>query len=267
MRSFWLSLCPIVALLSGGCPQDQRNPFLTVSEEFGASSSGSDGTGGSGGGGSAATGAFRRSMTLTLENTNPDAELNVSVAAWVNTGSIRSAEQQDSLIANGYVQLTSTVHIGTVYTLPPGTFVLNGPSQAGATMHTLARAPAAGQTTELAIPLMTPDVLLLFLMPPTSCDTPAFTFTVEGFPVDTDPPVVDGVMQGIDGIAGSYNDYGVKTLAQFNAYQCSPLKPGLFLKVGGGAQAPNEFFEGDNVRSTFFLFPDADGNTALITFE
>lgn len=266
MRSFWLSLFPIAMFVSGGCPQDQRNPFLTLTEELGASSSGSDGNNGSDGGGSAATNTFRRTMTLTLENTNPDAELNISVAAWVNTGSIRSAEQQDTLIANGYVQLTSTVNIGTVYTLPPGTFVLNGPSQAGATMHTLARAPQ-GATTERAISLVTPDVLLLFLMPPTSCDTPAFVFTVEGFPVDSDPPVVEGVMQPITSIAGSYNDYGVKTLAQFNAYQCSPLKPGLFLKVGGGAQAGNEFFEGDNIRAVFTLFPDDDGNTAFVSYE
>jgi hypothetical protein len=267
MRSIWLGVGS-VALLLGGCPTDQRNPFLTLTEEFGSTSSDSDGNGGSGGGGSTASGTFRRSMTLTLENTEPTAELNVSVAAWVNASSIRSAEQQDALIASGYVQLTTTVNIGTVYTLPPGTFVLNGPGLAGATTYTLGRVretPIIPTSREVS--LVAPDVLLLFLMPPTSCETPAFTFTIDGFPVDTDPPVVDGVGAGIASSAGSYNDYGVKTLAQVSAYQCSPLKPGLFLKVGGGAQADNEFFEGDNVRATFFLFPDEFGNTAQITYE
>lgn len=269
MRSFWLSLCSIAVLAAGGCPSssDQRNPFLTLTEEFGATSSDSDDDG-SGGGGSTAGDTFRRSMTLTLENTEDTAELSVSVAAWVNASSIRSAEQQDALIASGYVQLTTTVNIGTVYSLPPGTFVLNGPGLAGATMHTLGRVreePIIPTTKEIS--LVAPDVLLLFLMPPTSCDTPAFQFTIEGFPVDSDPPVVNGVGEPIASLAGSYNDYGVKTLAQIDAYQCSPLKPGLFLKVGGGAQAPNEFFEGDNVRATFFLFPNEDGDTAHISFE
>jgi len=271
MRSFWLSLCSVAVLASGGCPSaDQRNPFLTLTEEFGATSSDSDGNGsGGGGGGSTAGGTFRRSMTPTLENTDDTAEVSVSVAAWVNASSIRSAEQQDALIANGYVQLTRTVNLGTVYTLPPGTFVLNGPGLAGATRHTLGRVreqPIIPTTAEIS--LIAPDVLLLFLMPPTSCETPAFVFTVDGFPVDRDPPLVEGAgEEPIRADAGSYNDQGTKTLAQVDAYQCSPLKPGLFLKVGGGAQAPNEFFEGDNVRVTFQLFPNDDGNNAIVTYE
>lgn len=269
MRSMWFGLCSAALLVGGGCPSDgQRNPFLTLTEEFGSTSQDDDGSGGSGGGGSAAGDTFRRSMTLTLENTEETAELNVSVAAWVNASSIRSAEQQDALIANGYVQLTQSVNIGTVYTLPPGTFVLNGPGLGGATTYTLGRVRDTPIIpTSRQVSLIAPDVLLLFLMPPVSCDTPAFTFTIEGFPVDTDPPVVEGADAPISSSAGSYNDYGVKTLAQIDAYQCSPLKPGLFLKVGGGAQAANEFFEGDNVRATFSLFPDANGNTANIVYE
>ena len=49
---------------------------------------------------------------VTLANNHPTAELNTSFAAWVNPNSIRSGQQQDELIANGFVQLNATVRLG-----------------------------------------------------------------------------------------------------------------------------------------------------------
>ncbi|MBI5863743.1 MAG: hypothetical protein HZB38_04400 [Planctomycetes bacterium] len=258
MKRMMAGLLAATSLIPGGCPVDQRNAFLTLTEELGASSASRDDSSGGSGSGQTTSGTFRRTMTITLENTTDEAELNVSVAAWVNTGSIRSADQQDALISSGYVQLTHEERIGTAYTLPPGTFVYNGSGPAGSTRFVVPRA-TGGAASEDQMSLVTPDTILVYLMPPIGCETTAFVFTVEGFPFDSDPPNVDGVGMGIAADAGAYNVLGTKTLAQIDAYQCSPFRPGLFLKVGGGAQESNEFSEGENVRVRFFLRPQALG--------
>lgn len=271
MRRTMAGLGIAAAALVAGCPQDQRNAFLTLTETLGATSSGADeDTGGGSSGGGSAGATFRQTMTVTLVNNNADAELNVGLAAWVNTSSIRTAAQQDALIAGGYVQLTQQATIGTVFTLPPGTFVLNGPGNAGTTRQVVGRATANGEATtptEESVTIITPDVILLYLAPPTSCESPAYEFTIEGFPVDANIPAPDGATPPIDAYSGSNFHLGVKTLAQMETYQCSPLRPGLFRKVGGGARADNEFFDGENIRMTFNLFPDANGNTANVVFE
>ncbi|MBU0639996.1 MAG: hypothetical protein KKB50_14100 [Planctomycetes bacterium] len=245
----------LLALLIVGClpAGGERNPFLTLTDVFGVSSSQDTDSGGAAGG-AATEDEFRRTITVTFANQHPDAELHVSFAAWVYASSIRSAEQQDALLSGGYVQLAREVEIGTAFTLTPGTFVYNGPGTAGATRIRLPQAgdtggdPLAGPATAFA--LITPDVVLAYLQPPVSCDTVAFEYEIQG-------RVQTGPATGTSG--------GRKTLAQIDAYQCEPLRPGMFLKLGGGVRESNEFFEGEDIRFDFFDLPDADGNFATVT--
>jgi len=258
MRQMYIG-CGIVLLLVAGCmpTSGERNAFWTLTEMFGASSSGDDDSGSSGTGGDEATDVgFRRDMTVTFTNNSGTSNLDVSFAAWVNVSSIRSAEQQDALLRGGYVQLTSELQIGSAFTLVPGTFVYNGPGLAGATAVTLASSGAeegeefVGESLEYT--LITPDVLLVFSQPPVSCDSVAFTFGTSLVDPGTGPATSFG---------------GQKTLAQVDVYECDPFRPGLFFKSGGGAKAPNEYFEGENVLFEFSEGADADGNYATVTIS
>ncbi len=248
----------IGALALCGCLQTagERNPFLTLTETLGIAPVSDNDNDNSSGGGQGATDTFRRTSTVTFAN-NSTFDLNVSFAAWVNPSSLRSAEQQDALLANGYVQITREVRIGSVFALPPGTFVFNGPGVAGATALRVAPG-AAGAPTTRSFTLITPDVLLAFTQPPTSCDSVAFYFTVDDDPIASANPD-----QGLFG--GATAGGGQKTLAQVDAYQCEPLRPGLFIKLGGGAKLPNEYFEGESVRFDFFDQPNANGDAAVVT--
>lgn len=260
----WLVVSAVIVggLLVAACAPfaSETNPYLTLTETFGPSGGDNANDNSGGGGGSPIEEAFRREMVLTFANNNPDATLNVAVIAWVNSGSIRSAEQQDALLRGGYVQLTRETPIGTVFSLPPGTFVLNGPGAAGATAIRLPAAEAAVTTQDLTI--ITPDVVLAYAQPPTSCDSVAFFYTIEGAPIDS--PLVPG---GLGLFGGATGGGGAKTLAQVDVYQCDPLRPGLFLKLGGGARLPNEFFEGENVRFDFLDAPTPDGAFATVTIQ
>jgi hypothetical protein len=256
--------CIVLAALAGciGQPTGERSAFLTAAETFGAGmfpDAEEDGPGA----GAAAEADFRQELTVTLANNSSAADVDVSFAAWVNVSSVRSGGQQDALIAGGYVQLTREVRLGSAFTLPPGTYVFNGPGTAGATAVRVGRAQGdtAGVATTLDFALITPDVVLVFSEPPTSCENKAFEFTDNGLPLDpqTVPGTVGMVFEGATG-AGP-----VKTLAQVDVYECQPLKPGLFLKLGGGAREPNEFFEGQNIRFDFNVNPDANGNCAVVT--
>lgn len=250
-----------LALLLAGCAAGgERNPFLTLTETLGISSAGGN-TDSTGGGGTAASTEFRRSMQITFANNHPTADLTTSFVAWVTANSIRSAEQQDALLRSGYVQLTREVRLGTVFTLPVGTFVFNGPGTAGATPIRLNQATGGTATTQ-TISLTTPDVVLVFLQPPVSCDTVAFYYSVDGDILTSEP-----VGGGINIFEGATGGGGFKTLAQVDAYQCDPLTPGLFLKIVGGAVKPNEFFEGDNIRFDFFEQPSANGDFATVTIQ
>jgi hypothetical protein len=250
-------LAVAVAAVVGGCPgsqSTQRNPFLTATENFGVSILG-DETDGGGAAGGRAEGDFRSTLTLTLVNNDAEGELNTAWMAWVYASSIRSAEQQDTLLSNGYVQLTRSVSVGTAFTLSPGTFVYNGPGTGGATLVRIDRAEPGEGDNDPPIPaemsfgdIVTPDVMLIFSQPPVSCDTPAFFFTLDGQPLDIAP---DRAQMGAE-FGGATTDGAVKTLAQVDAYQCSPLQPGLFFKSGGGARQENEFFEGQDLRIDFF---------------
>lgn len=248
----------MLTLVAGCVPGsvNERNAFLTLTETFGVPSSDDDQDRGAAGGVSART-EFRRQMDLTFVNNHPEAALNVSVAAWVKISSIRSADQQDALLTNGYVQLTRQVDLGTVFTLPPGTFVFNGPGAAGATPIRLNRAANNAPTSE-TITLTTPDVVLVYSQPPISCDSVAFFYTID-----------DEVVFEDDGNPSRrvFAETGLKTLVQIDVYQCEPLKPGLFLKTGGGTRAPNEFFEGESATFNFFRFPDDQGNFANVTIQ
>jgi hypothetical protein len=246
----------LLALIGCGQFLEQRNPFLTATETYGASFL-DEAEEAAGGAGVEAEVEFRQPMTVTLANNATDEELNVRFAAWVKVSSLRNADQQDALLADGFVQLTREVRLGTAFTLVPGTFVYNGPGTAGATMVRIE--PGVGDEEEGVQPstvefeLITPDVILLFMEPPVSCESVAFTFTEEGFSVDESLNV------------RATGPGGRKTLAQVDVYQCDPLEPGLFLKAGGGARHSNEYFEGDNVRIDFRRIPDENDYAAFVT--
>lgn len=260
MRSLIVVLLPLAA---GGCPlgaTGERSAFQTYTETFAAAASRQ--TAQPGGGGQAATGVvFREPMTLVLANANADAELRVLLAAWVEPSSIRSAEQQDALLADGYVQLSRETRIGTAFTLAPGTFVLNGPGVANSTPFTI------GTQDQVVLTLITPDVILAYLAPPVSCESPAFAFSQEGFPPDaeTAATLVGGTAAPIAAETSSLDVLGIKTLAQVNVYQCDPFRPGLFFRSGGGARAANEYGEGDAVRFDFTRF--SGPIAAFVTIE
>lgn len=260
------------AAIAGCATTPGANPFLAAAEFFGITASGNDGSGGGGGGGGGGSGGsgtarFRDTITLTLVNNAAEADLNVSFAAWVTSGSIRSADQQDALIAGGYVLLTREVQIGTVFTLAPGTFVFNGPGLAGATPLVIGAAGVDAMGDPLpstrAVTLITPDVLLVYSEPPRSCESVAFSYTVDGFPLEIEP-VEGGLGEIFQGATGSGPR---KTLAQIDAYQCQPLRPGLFLRTSGGARQSNEFIEGEDITIDFFLQADANGRAATVSFN
>lgn len=252
MRRIGIGMASVALLALASCVDTgERNPFLTFTETFSTQSSRNNNSSGGGSGGTT-TAAFRRTMGLTLANNHDTADLNVSVAAWVSPASIRTAEQQDALLSAGYVQLTSELRLGAVFTLVPGTFVLNGPGFAGAIRRTI---PAGGTAVETII---TPDVVLVFSQPPVGCDSEAFTFSVDG-------EVLNSVPVAGDIFSGSTNAGGRKTYAQINVYQCTPLRPGLFLKIGGGGREQNQFFEGESIRVDFNQVPDAVGNFGIVT--
>ena len=241
-------------LLVAGCYPtfDERNAFWTLTETYGTIS-GSAGVD-DGQAAAEAEAEFRRTMTITFTNNHETAQVDASFAAWVYSSSVHSADQQDALLRGGFVQLTRAVELGTAFTLPPGTFVFAGPGLAGALPVRLAcplTATGQGLTISDSITLITPDVLLVFSQPPVSCDSVAFIFgnAIAGAAVVTGPVTSTG---------------GFKTLAQVDVYECTPLRPGLFLKLGGGVRAPNEYFEGENVRFEFNEFPDAQGNHANV---
>jgi hypothetical protein len=256
MRRAHVSLGILLLLVVGCLPAFQeRNAFWTLTETYGTISA----TGETGGGGGAAEveAEFRRTMTITFNNNHPTAQVDASFAAWVYSSSVHSADQQDALFRGGFVQLTHAVELGSAFTLPPGTFVFAGPGLAGALPVRLAcplTETGQGLAITEAITLITPDVLLLFSQPPVSCDSVAFIFgnATAGIPAVTGPVTATG---------------GYKTLAQVDVYECMPLRPGLFLKLGGGARAPNEYFEGEDVRFDFNENPDAEGNYAIVTIS
>ncbi|MCG3125704.1 MAG: hypothetical protein CHACPFDD_00530 [Phycisphaerae bacterium] len=238
----------------------ERNPFLTFTEGFTASSDDDTGSNGSGSR-RPVIGGFRREMALLFANNHPDYELNFTFAAWVNVGSIRSADQQDVLLSNGYVQLLEETRIGTAFTLPPGTFVFNGTGVAGAT--TVRLGPTARSTplpTTTTFELLTPDAILVFTQPPTACDSVAFYYTQDGQLVYS-PPLSGGLgfTEGATGAGGQ------KTLAQIDGYQCDPFMPGFFLKLGGGGRRGNEYFEGEDLGIVFNPTPNASGDFAEVT--
>jgi hypothetical protein len=263
MKYLLLSSGLLLAVLATACgvPVNQANPFLTLAETVGIDTSGDEEEDGGGGGGQEGIeSTFRRTMTVTFANNHPEADLEVSFVAWVSASNIRSAEQQDALFNGGYVQLTRDTDIGTVFHLPPGTFVYNGPGTAGATPVSLGPAEAGTATTR-GFDVITPDVILAYSQPPVSCDSVAFEYWRDGDVISDDffenEPV--GPFQGATG------EGGYKTLAQVNVYQCDPLKPGLFLQIGGGARDPNEYLEGEDIRLDFNETPDADGNFCIVT--
>lgn len=261
----WLVVGAVIVggLLVAACAPfaDETNPYLTLTETFGPgagdNANDNDSGGGTGGG---PTEFFRREMTVTLANNNPDAELNVALAAWVNSSSVRSAEQQDALIRGGYVQLTRETRIGSVFSLPAGTLVFAGPGVAGSTAVQLDRATNGVVTREFQF--ITPDAILVYAQPPVSCESVAFFYSNEDEPLDS--PLVGG---GLGLFGGATGNAGAKTLAQVDAYQCDPLRPGLFLKLGGGARLPNEFFEGENARFDFLVQPTPDGDFATVQIQ
>ena len=256
MRRLHASLGILLLLVAGCFPTfDERNAFWTLTETYGATSG--SGEVDDGQTAAVAEAEFRRTMGVTFANNHETSQVDASFAAWVYSSSVHSADQQDALLWGGYVQLTRAIEVGSAFTLPPGTFVFNGPGLAGATPVRLAcplTETGQGLTITDSITLITHDVLLVFSQPTVSCDSVAFIFgnATAGAPVGTGPVTTTG---------------GFKTLAQVDVYECTPLRPGLFLKLGGGARAANEFFEGENVHFDFNETPDAQGNYANVTIS
>ena len=271
----------VLAGVLGGCPSasTSTNPFLQYSETFGITGKQQEPNSTSAGTGTQQQATFRRALKVTFRNNNPAFELNTSFIAWVNLNSIRSADQQDALLKNGYAQLTQAVVIGTGLTLPSGTFVYNGSGTAGAT--TVFLAPASGEPNQTQDPnatgtqvvdpnaptqslsLITPDGMLMFSAPPISCDSIAFWFGSNGEP-STGVPAAVIVGNGSNIYGGATTTGGFKTLAQVSAYQCDPFKPGLFFSSGGAKQA-NQYFEGDDVTFDFFRFFNPQGKFCTVT--
>jgi len=217
---------------------------------------------------------FRDGMTVNFVNTATDRELTTNLIAWVEPGNVRTETQRDSLISSGYIEITQSITVGIAYTLVPGTFVFQGSGGNG--LERIQLGPTGpGQTvipSNSSISLVTPDVLLVYLDPPTSCSSTAFRFLDEG-DVITEPVGGGGGTSGTIIFGGATNIGPNKTLGQVDAYRCDPFKPGLFFRQGGGMQMSNEFIEGDEVTFTFLRFPvDAtntyspDGNACLVTF-
>lgn len=253
-------LIPVLSLLYAtlGCTPVtvvERNAFVPFGELFGAPTRG-EGTEQGPAGGVAATTEFRRQMSVTFTNNHIDADVNTLMLAWVEISSIRDADQQDALLRDGYVALTRQIRIGSTITLPAGTFVFNGPGVAGATSITLGstqgNSPLPSSET---ISFITPDVILMFSQPPVSCESVAFSFSRDGEVIFDD----DGFLT-----LRTFGEVGFKTLAQVDAYQCQPLRPGLFLKTGGGTKQSNEYFEGENVTILFNENANANGHHANV---
>jgi hypothetical protein len=252
-----------------GCAGSQRpiNPFLTWTDAFGVPIVAEETQQQTTAQGTLTTPEFRQQLDLTFRNFHPSADLNVSFVAWVNTSSIRSAEQQDLLLSDGYVQLRREVRLGTAFTLPVGTFVYNGGGTAGATTMVLGPGqPATGAEggattpTAQAYRLRSPDVILAFYNPPVSCDSVAFYFSRNGEPLTAVPVGGPEAPYG-----GSNTTGGFKTLAQVDVYQCEPLRPGVFIKLGGGERQTNEYFEGEPITFDFYATPDGAGNFCRVT--
>lgn len=259
----------VALLLGAGClPQTNatRNAFLTLTETFGSSLFESPEEQQSGGAGSEVeTNEFRASMTLTLTNLSDDSDLNVKFAAWVKVNSLRDVEQEEALFRAGFVQLTEDVQLGSTILLPAGTFVYDGGGIAGSTqvfIPAAAAAAAEGQATtgrSDAFDLVTPDAILVFYEPPVSCESVAFVYTQNGLPVEDSRVAAVGNIFG-----GASSNGGLKTLAQVDAYQCQPFKPGLYLNQAGGSLMPNEYFEGDNITIEFRRIPTDNGIAATV---
>lgn len=256
-----LLMCVVVACQPAAT---ERNPFLGFTEEYGVPTAQQTISTSGGSADSSAETPFRATLVLTFRNSHPSADLNTAFVAWVNVSSIRSAAQQDALLRGGYVQLTRETRLGTAFTLPVGTFVYQGSGTAGATSVTLGPGQAAGGATAAApttraFTLVTPDAVLAFVQPPSSCDSIAFLFSQDGVPLNSVP---FGGAEGPFSGATSYG--GLKTLAQVDAYQCTPFRPGLFFSRGGMREA-NEYFEGEDITFDFNPTPDANGNFCFVT--
>ena len=252
------------------------NPFATLSDnglvEANITTESSDVSTGAAAGADADV-SFRDTMTVSFVNTATDRTLSTNFIAWVEPGNVRTETQRDSLISSGYIEIPDQITLGVAYSLVAGTFVYQGSGGSG--LERILLGPTGpGQTivpSSSSIALVTPDVMLVYLDPPTSCASTAFRFLDEG-DVITEAYAGGG---GTDGsiIFGGANNIGPnKTLGQIDAYSCDPFKPGLFFRQGGGLQLSNEFVEGDAVTFTFLRFPvdennnqNVNGNACLVT--
>lgn len=243
------SLLLLALAACGAADVGTINPYQTLADTFGVTPVGGPSTDGDRPSGDPVTGAFRAQLTVRFENTHTSAQVATSWVAWIEAGSVRSAQQEDDVFRAGYTRLTRELRLGSVFRLPIGTFVYNGPGFAGASPIRLGIPGKAVGSPTAELSILTPDVFLLFSQPPVSCDSVAYELLDERGAVLTGPVTGPG---------------GYKTFAQVDVYQCEPLRPGLFLKGGGGAAARNEFFEGGTVSFTFNEGPDADGNFAIV---
>lgn len=251
LASLWLAACSTQTTGDAA-----RDPFLAYVQAFGIPSSTSTDTGTATAGtgtttdGTLSAATFRRNITLTLTNAHATAEVRTRFIAWVELGSVRSGQEQDALLADGYVQTARPLEIGSAFTLPVGTFIYSGDRTPFPREIALGRAGStagtAGNDPTAEFEFITPDAILIYSQPPVSCDSVAFEF-IENGSVPLGPATSGG---------------GRKTLAQVNVYQCDPLRPGLFYRATGGAIQANEFQEGASIA---FTFSPAPTGTAFAT--
>ncbi len=244
-------------LLGTGAP---INPFLTFTEEVAGVSAGGGTRNPSDGGnqGDRAQVVFRQPMTVTFTNAVANLGVQFWFVAFVLPGSLTNADQQDELFANGYTQLTRSVAVGNVVTLPPGTFVYAGNFEYGPAAESarggggLAQATrvrlnegGAATRTSAVFNIITPDGVMIFEQPPVSCDSVAFVYLEDGEPLTDNFFGFPGPYEGATGNGGQ------KTIAQVQDFECVPFRPGYFLAPPIGGPGANEFSEGQTITVSF----------------
>lgn len=290
-RTMAIGLISGVALLLGGCPGQtvvdgaSRNAFQSLAENFGSTRLSDEDRGG--GVITDADTIFRQPLTLDLANFEWQGDLEVQFIAWIDPSSIRSREQEDILIRGGYTELAQTLQIGSVYTLPPGTFVYNAVPRGQTVSFTpngihrlfipraLALVDVGGEgggeaggegedasgirgrpQARLEFDQLEANRLEFSLITPDVVllfyDPPVSCESVAFRFLDSGGPVQPDDNTGLTFAGATLGGFlaSFKTLQQVQGYSCAPFRPGFFFRRGGGVSS-NEFLEGQTITVSF----------------
>jgi hypothetical protein len=104
MKRLIITFCAVLGGLELGCGLgvEPANPFRTLAE-MSVTGSGQQQSG-SAGSQSTPPAVFRASMDVVLNNHHTEADLNTSFLAWVDPGSVRTADQQEELLNSNYIR-------------------------------------------------------------------------------------------------------------------------------------------------------------------